>query len=237
MNQYAVMVVQRTLLLFAALSMIMPLVALAETPAQTLKKLQKGNQAFVDGKITHPNLSKERRLQLVSGQKPPAIIVSCSDSRVPPEFVFDQGLGDLFVVRVAGNIINKDNLASIEFAIANLNSHLILVLGHEACGAVGAAVNTPKGKSLGSASLDALAEAIRADIISGGMSIPATPVKASLDPFIRANVKGVMDGLTRRSAIIAEAVKSGKVLIVPAFYSLQTGGVSLLAYPPAATSK
>jgi len=223
--------------LLVALIMLLPVAAAAKSPAKTLQKLQKGNQAFMDGKVAHPNRGKERRTELVSSQDPPAIIVACSDSRVAPEIIFDQGLGDVFVVRVGGNVANKDNLASIEFAITSFNSNLILVLGHESCGAVRAAVDTPKGKSLGSPDLDALAEAIRADIKLGGLSVPATPVKESLDPFIRANVRGVVKKLTRDSAIIAEAVKSGKVLIVPAVYSLQTGGVSLLSYPPAAHRK
>ncbi|MEL7088092.1 MAG: carbonic anhydrase, partial [Planctomycetota bacterium] len=111
------------------------------SPAEdALKKLMDGNARFVAGEMMHPNLTADRRAELAQGQSPYAIIVSCSDSRVPPEQVFDAGPGDLFVIRVAGNVVGDDAQASIEYAVAVLNSPLVVVMGHESCGAVDAAV-------------------------------------------------------------------------------------------------
>ncbi len=115
------------------------------TPEQALDNLKQGNQRFVNFKTKHPNLGSERRQSLKSGQEPFAVIVSCSDSRVPPEIIFDQGLGDLFVVRSAGNTVDKLGIGSIEYAVAVLDTHFIVVLGHSKCGAVSAVMS---GKSL-----------------------------------------------------------------------------------------
>lgn len=202
-----------------------PLLVSAAESHSTFQKLEVGNKAFMEGTMTHPQQSPARRQSLVAGQKPPAIILSCADSRVPPELIFDQGLGDLFVVRVAGNVLNKENLASIEYAYSQLGSGLLIVLGHDACGAVSAAVNTKAGQSAGSANLDVLVANIRSNIKRGGGTLPATPYQGSLDPFIRENVEGVVLELTAKSQILAEAVKSGKLEIIPAVYSLQSGKV------------
>jgi carbonic anhydrase len=115
------------------------------TPDQALQRLMEGNQRFVSGKVTHPSQSSARRSEISTGQKPFAAILSCADSRVPPELIFDQGLGDLFVVRVAGNTVNEEGLGSLEFGTKVLGAPLLLVLGHTKCGAVDAAL---QGKPL-----------------------------------------------------------------------------------------
>lgn len=104
-----------------------------------IDELKAGNARFVTGKLIHPNQDAKRRGEVVSEQHPKAIILSCSDSRVPPEIIFDQGLGDLFVVRVAGNVLNTENLGSIDYALEHLHVKEIIVLGHSRCGAVTAA--------------------------------------------------------------------------------------------------
>src|SRR6266705_4213447 len=109
-------------------------------PAEAISKLKEGNGRYTSGNLQHPGQTTERRTELAKTQHPFASIVSCSDSRVPPEIVFDQGLGDLFIVRVAGNVINDEGLGSIEYSVDHLGTRLILVLGHQSCGAVDAAM-------------------------------------------------------------------------------------------------
>jgi len=111
------------------------------SPAQALTRLMAGNQRFQNDKGGHPDLDSKRRRDLVGGQSPFAVILSCSDSRVPPELIFDQGLGDLFVVRLAGNTVTRAGLESIDYAVSHLGTNLIMVLGHESCGAVKAALS------------------------------------------------------------------------------------------------
>src|SRR6266545_5016526 len=120
-------------------------------PAETISKLKEGNGRYTSGNLQHPGQTAERRTELAKTQHPFATIVSCSDSRVPPEIVFDQGLGDLFIVRVAGKVLNDEGLGSIEYSVDHLGTRLILVLGHQSCGAVKAARETiaAKGKAPG----------------------------------------------------------------------------------------
>jgi carbonic anhydrase len=123
----------------------------AVAPTEAISKLKEGNGRYTSGNLQHPGQTAERRTELAKTQHPFAGIVSCSDSRVPPEIVFDQGLGDLFVVRVAGNVINDEGLGSVEYTVDHLGTRLILVLGHQSCGAVKAARETiaAKGKAPG----------------------------------------------------------------------------------------
>ncbi|NOX89613.1 MAG: carbonic anhydrase [Calditrichaeota bacterium] len=114
--------------------------------AEALQKLIEGNRRYLEGRQLHPRQTIDRRRELIGGQQPFAAILGCSDSRVPPELIFDQGLGDLFVVRVAGNIIDDAVLGSVEFAVDKLQTPLVLVLGHTQCGAVEAAVAGGKAK-------------------------------------------------------------------------------------------
>lgn len=178
---------------------------------EALEKLKEGNSRFVNNKLEHNNLNPERRSQLSGGQNPFAIILSCADSRVIPEFAFDTGLGELFVVRVAGNVANTSSIASIEYAVANLDVKLIVVMGHESCGAVMAAI---KGGDAGP-NLNHLVYMIEPALAqSKNNSVPEV-VKENA----RINAKKLID----KSDIISAALKGKDVKIVTAYYNLESG--------------
>jgi carbonic anhydrase len=162
----------------------------------------------------------KRRAELTKSQHPFAIILSCSDSRVPPEMVFDEGLGDLFIVRVAGNVLNDEGLGSIEFAVDALAARLILVLGHQSCGSVDAAMNTVAAKGKAPGHIQSLVAAIKPVVDS-------TP-KGDLDTMIKANVKHVVDALRSSTPILKARVDSGDVQVVGGYYTLDTGAVTFL---------
>ncbi len=190
---------------------------------EAFNELKNGNQRFYLGKSKHPNQASSRREELAKGQAPHSIVLSCSDSRVPAELIFDQGLGDVFSVRVAGNVVNDENIASIEYAIEHLGSKLILIMGHESCGAVKAALSTPEGSSAGSPSLDRLVADIRPNIAGASKTV------LNDDPTVKApvksNVSGVLKDLLRRSSIVRESVEKEKVVLAQGIYSLKTGKV------------
>ena len=196
-------------------------------PEAVLAQLKEGNSRFEAGKLSHPHADVDYRKQLSGGQHPEAIILSCSDSRVAPELLFDKGLGDLFVVRDAGNILGAAAVASMEYAVEHLGSRLIVVMGHESCGAVKAALSTPPGKSAGSPDLDSLVATIQGNLEAEGKD--GWRSIASEDKTLRGhvshNVNAVAKRLTERSKIIRNAVETGKVKIVPAIYGLETGHV------------
>ncbi|HZT44702.1 MAG TPA: carbonic anhydrase [Gaiellaceae bacterium] len=197
------------------------------TPAEALTRLMAGNARFVRGQLTSPNAIAERRQDVAGAQKPFAILLTCADSRVPPEHVFDQSLGHLFVCRVAGNVLESRIVGSIEYAVANFHSPLVMVLGHQHCGAVRDTIALlDKGqKAPGSiqAVVDAIAPVVR-----------RTP-RGSLDPeayveqVVRANARAVATQLARSSAIVREAVAAGELRVVAAEYSLASGRVTLLS--------
>jgi carbonic anhydrase len=193
------------------------------SPEQSWASLKDGNKRFVSGTSKHPNQSAEFRQRLTEGQKPHTIILSCSDSRVPPELVFDQGLGQVFTIRVAGNIIDPATVASIEYAVEHLGSKLIVVMGHESCGAVKAALTTPAGKSAGSRDLDTLVGAVRANIAGDGRA--STSDSKTLRGPVRANVNAVVQDLAIRSKIIRARLDRKELVVLPALYSLETGMV------------
>jgi len=162
----------------------------------------------------------KRRAELTKSQHPFAIIVSCSDSRVPPEIVFDQGLGDLFVLRVAGNVINDESLGSIEYAVDHLAVRLIVVLGHQRCGAVKAAKETIAAKGVAPAHIQSLVAAIKPAVES--------TLSGDLDATIKANVKDVVDALRSSTPILKGKVDAGDVQVIGGYYSLDTGAVTFL---------
>lgn len=192
------------------------------TATEALNSLKEGNVRFVKGKAEHPNADAKTRHELVSGQKPHTIVLSCSDSRVPPELIFDKGLGEVFPIRVAGNVISSQGVASIEYAVAHLGSKVLLVMGHESCGAVKAALDTPVGTTAGSYDLDNLLSAIRPNVDT--YRHVASSDKKLRSPVI-SNVNAVTCGLLRRSKIVRDAVQSGQLKISPSIYSLETGKV------------
>lgn len=163
-------------------------------------------------------LGSKKRIELSQGQRPVAVVLTCADSRAAPEIIFDKGLGKLFVIRVAGNVGGPEVNASIEYALAELKTPLIVVLGHTSCGAVGAAL---KGKEQPSDNLKHLISLIHTG------ELPADKA-AALDAAIRNNVQYQTQLLTKRSKIIEDFAASGRVKIVPAVYDLKTGVVSWL---------
>jgi carbonic anhydrase len=189
-------------------------------PAEAISKLKEGNGRYTSGNLQHPGQTTERRTELAGDQHPFASIVSCSDSRVPPEIVFDQGLGDLFVVRVAGNVINDEGLGSLEYAVDHLGTRLILVLGHQSCGAVKAAKETIAAKGKAPGHIQSLVTAIK----------PAVEATATgdLDATIKANVKHVVNTLRSSMPILRAKVDSGEVQVIGGYYSLDTGAITFL---------
>src|SRR5882762_4732216 len=189
-------------------------------PAEAVSKLKEGNGRYTSGNLQHPGQTTERRTELSKSQHPFAIIVSCSDSRVPPEIVFDQGLGDLFIFRVAGNVIDDHGLGSIEYGVDHLNVRLIVVLGHQSCGAVQAAKETIAAKGKAPGHIESLVTAIKP-------AVDAT-AKDDLDTTIKANVKHVVQALRSSAPILKAKVVSGDVQVIGGYYSLDTGVVSFL---------
>jgi carbonic anhydrase len=184
-----------------------------------LAALEAGNRRHVSARYRHPHQTASRRHELARGQLPNAVILTCADSRVPPEIVFDQGLGDLFVVRVAGNIATDAEIASIEYAVEHLHASLVVVMGHQACGAVAAAVEG--GEAPGH--LPTLIDAIR-PAVDKARKLPGNLT----DNAIRTNAEMVVEQLRSSHPVLAEAVTAGTVRIVGAVYSLDTGAVTWL---------
>lgn len=188
-------------------------------PDEVLQGLMEGNQRFAASKMLHPNQNGECRERLVAGQNPSATILTCSDSRVVPEIIFDKGLGDLFVVRVAGNVLNDMILGSIEYAVEHLGTPLVLVLGHSGCGAVEATVtnDNPQGH------LVSIASAIQP-------AVDKTRHKEGnvIDNAAKTNARRVADQLRRSEPVLAKPVSAGDVSVVAAFYKLDTGVVEML---------
>jgi carbonic anhydrase len=189
-------------------------------PAEAISKLKEGNGRYTSGNPQHPGQTTERRTELAKTQHPFAGIVSCSDSRVPPEIIFDQGLGDLFIVRVAGNVINDEGLGSIEYTVDHLGTRLILVLGHQRCGAVDAARETIAAKGKAPGHIQSLVTAIKP-------AVEAT-AKDDLETTIKANVKNVVKALRSSTPILKAEVDSGKIQVIGGYYSLDTGAVTFL---------
>jgi carbonic anhydrase len=193
--------------------------AAAEATPNALTALLDGNQRFTMGHTTHPNQSTTRRQEVASAQEPFAIIVGCADSRVPPEVVFDQGLGDVFVVRAAGQVVDDVGLGSIEFAVVKLGARLIVVLGHERCGAVEA---TLKGAGV-PGHIGAVVAAIK-PAIARSTSEPGDP----LDNAIRDNVRAVVTRLRSSEPVLAPMVREGSLRVVGAVYDLDSGAAQIV---------
>ena len=197
-----------------------------KTPDEALKKLMEGNKRFVDGLEKNPRRTVEVRKKVVQGQNPFAAILACADSRVPPEIIFDQGIGDLFVVRVAGNIVNTSNygvLGSLEYGVLALGASVIMVLGHSRCGAVSGAIEAvQKGKEYPGAIND-IVNAI-------GPAVVAAKDEPGdlLDNSTVSNVKLGVYELKGSVPVLADKVRDGKVKIVGANYDLATGEVKIV---------
>jgi len=195
-------------------------------PDQALRALLDGNQRFVSGQAVGPRRRPEDFAVLAAGQSPVAVVLGCADSRVPPELVFDQGVGDLFVVRVAGNVVSEPGFkvkGSIEYAVAELGVTLVVVLGHTSCGAIKAAI-----KHI--ADSDALPGAIRPLVDALRPAVLRAKGKPGdlLDNAIRANVEIGVERLRKLPPVLAPAVKQGRLKVAGGVYDLARGGVSML---------
>ncbi|MFP3868582.1 MAG: carbonic anhydrase [Desulfobacteraceae bacterium] len=195
---------------------------MSNAATETLDKLLAGNQRFVRGEQASRNF-KARRQELLAGQKPFAIVLGCSDSRVPPELLFDQGLGDIFVIRTAGQVLEATTIASIEYAIDHLQVPLLVILGHDNCGGVTAAV-THEGR--GEGNIGVLFSKIVPSIDRARqMEIPAAEFIEAVADF---NLDALADQLFAESPIVRAAVNQGRCRIVGAKYFLGPGEVKIL---------
>ena len=193
--------------------------------AEALERLRAGNLRFVSERSrSGESVTGTRRSEVAAGQQPFAIILGCSDSRVPAEIVFDQGLGDLFVIRVAGNIVAPSQVGSVEFAAARYDTRLVLVLGHSQCGAILATLEELQRPSENqSRNLRAIVDRVRASV----ESLLATPLKHDRDALIqqavRANIRASVNHLRHGSEVLEQLIQEGGLRVVGAEYSLETG--------------
>jgi carbonic anhydrase len=186
---------------------------------QNLKKLLDGNKRYLSSRMKHPRQGERRRLEVSTGQHPFAIIVGCSDSRIPPEILFDQGIGDLFIIRVAGNIVDDVALGSVEYAADHLGVGLVVVLGHGACGAVTATAQGGGAHGHITNIVNLIAPAVEqakgqeGDLVDNAIKVNAVLTAAKI-----------------RSAepIMAKLTAEGKVQVVAAYYDILSGAVSVL---------
>lgn len=197
---------------------------MTDAAREALERLREGNRRFVEGgRAMRPRAGSERRRELVDGQAPFAVVVGCSDSRVPVEMVFDQGLGDLFVIRVAGNVIDPSQRGSVEYAAVALGTPLAVVLGHSGCGAVHAALQRAAGPG------DELPADLATILDAIGPALEATPGAAGADPesrlraAVRANVRAATARLRQGSETLEGMIHAGDLLVLGAEYSLVTG--------------
>lgn len=200
------------------------------TPQQALDLLREGNEAFLRGAQTSVLTSAQRRLDLARGQSPFAAYVTCSDSRVPPELLFGRGLGELFIIRNAGNTVDTVALGSIEYAVAQLNTPLVVVMGHESCGAVDAATKVVTENATFPGSIGPMVE----PIIPAVLSVREEPGDL-LDNSVRANVRRVVNQLrSHTDPILLEPQREGRLWVVGAYYDLDQGAVDFFDLPEGA---
>jgi carbonic anhydrase len=190
---------------------------------EALERLREGNRRFVDGVRRADPLIHARRASLVAEQWPFAIVLGCSDSRVPAELVFDQGLGDLFVIRVAGNIVAPSQVGSVEFAAARFGTPLVVVLGHTQCGAISATLEALRQPGSRSPNLRSIVDRVRPSVealLAAGLEEPRLVREA-----VRANVRVSANHLRHGSAILEQLIQDGSLRVVGAEYSLESGEV------------
>jgi len=191
------------------------------TSRQAMERLLRGNARYVRDDLEHPNRTSERREAMVSKQSPYAVILGCADSRVSPEIIFDEGIGDLFVVRVAGNVLGPLELESIKYAVLYLGSSMILVMGHENCRAVDAVIHNTKDE------IETVAAHIEPSVNKARLASPQDLLAAS----IKENACLMRDRLSA-SPVIAKLVYENRIEVHAAYYNLQTGAVDILPREP-----
>ena len=187
-----------------------------------LQELQEGNQRFVNGQMQHPGQTPQRRHQLAQFQQPFAVILACSDSRVPAELVFDQGLGDLFVIRVAGNIVDAAVLGSIEYAVDHLATPLVVVMGHQSCGAVSATLESLQHNTTPHNDI-----AVLVSKIAPAVAVAEQRPGDLLDNTIRANAEQSRDAIVNAPEV-KQALDSGAPKVVAGYYDLDAGTVTII---------
>lgn len=199
------------------------------TPEQALAVLKEGNAKYLAESPVQAVEGKKRRLEIARSQSPIAVLVSCSDSRVPPELLFGRGLGELFIVRNAGNTVDTVAEGSIEYAVAQLGVPLIVVMGHERCGAVDAAVSVVEKNLSFPGSIGKMIEPIIPAVLTAQASLQKTAAPhtrdALLDASVRANVSRVVERLRKGEAMLLEPLRSKRLMIVGARYDLDDGKV------------
>jgi carbonic anhydrase len=203
------------------------------SPADALVRLREGNCRFVASRATASAPSPAHRAALVAGQAPFAIVLGCSDSRVPAELVFDQGFGDLFVIRVAGNIVAPSQIGSVEFAVSRFGTPLVVVMGHTHCGAILATLEEVQGRASASSRGErAIVDRIRPAVETLLTGRPETDPDRLMREAVSANVRASVNHLRYGSALIEERVLKHGLMVVGAVYSLETGMVSFDDVPP-----
>lgn len=226
-------------LFLAVLLVFAPLTALASSaavhpvsPEKALQMLVEGNLRFALGQSTHPNTSFSRRLLTTTeGQAPFATVIGCSDSRVPVEILFDQGVGDLFVIKVAGNVADTDEIGSAEYGVDHLGTPVLMVLGHTYCGAVTAVTTGAEVHGSIPALVDNIIPAVeKARHEHPGLEVPELVAKAT-----EANIWQAVEDILTKSHAISERAKDGRVLVVGGMYNILTGKVEILGAHPAQT--
>jgi carbonic anhydrase len=191
----------------------------ALSPDEALKNLLDGNARYVASKSVHPDQTTKRRTEVAAGQHPFAVILGCADSRVPPELIFDQGLGDLFVIRVAGNVASAEVLGSVEYAVEHLGVPVVMVLGHEKCGAVKATAEHEDGDVHVASLVKAIEPAVH----------EARQQKGDLvHNAVACNVKNAARTIAAATPTLKSLIAAGKLKVIGADYDLATGKVDLL---------
>ena len=199
-----------------------------------LERLREGNRRFATDALSRDTLTgRTRRTQLATGQEPFAIILGCSDSRVPAELVFDQGLGDLFVIRVAGNVVAESQIGSIEFAAERFGTRLVVVLGHTQCGAILATLEQLRAsEEHRSRNLRSIVDRVRPSVASLLATDLVHDPAALVREAVRANIRESSRHLRNGSEILEDLIRRDGLLVVSAEYSLETGVVEFLDDPP-----
>jgi len=201
----------------------------APAPAsEVLTRLKTGNEAFTKGSSVHPRQDAKRIREVAAGQKPMATVLSCSDSRVPVELLFDQGIGDLFTVRVAGNVADTDELGTIEYGVDHLETPILVVMGHTKCGAVTAVATGAEVHG----HIPELVDNISPAVESAKKKNPSLSAKAVVEPAIKENVFQAISDVITKSPSVRKRLKEGKVKIVGALYHLEDGSVEWLGEHP-----
>jgi carbonic anhydrase len=204
--------------------------------SEALERLREGNRRFVSDLAKADGLSsRSRRAELVTGQRPFAIILGCSDSRVPAEIVFDQGLGDLFVIRVAGNIVAPSQIGSVEFAAERFGTRLVVVLGHSQCGAVLATLEElQRPRESQSRNLRSIVDRIRPSVEGLLVTELRSDLNALVSAAVRANVRASANQLRHGSQVLERLIEDDGLIVVGAEYSLETGLVDVFDDAPEA---